>query len=436
MGRGGAPAPAFRFPLRFPMPLPVRSLPVVQNWDCHGCSHCCRTYHVRVTDEEEKRIEGQGWEADPAVNDVERVVYDRRAGGYRLNHRADGACVFLGPDNRCRIHAKFGPGGKPLACRLYPFVFTPAGDHWRIGVRFACPSAAKNKGRPLDRHAAELKEYAGLLEAGRSAAELATSPPPLGPGQAVDWPDLHRFARAVTGLVAADGPIEKNLRTVLALAAVCRRAKFETVTGAKLNEFLGLITPAVAEEVPAAAAVPRPGWVGRTVFRQVVALYARKDIGHDKGEMARRGVLARAAAAWRFARGTGRVPKLHGLIPETTFAAAEEPAGPLSAESERLLTRYYRVKTESLQFCGPANFRMGFWDGLDALVLTFPAVMWLSRVLAAGGRPRDEAVHLALRIVDDNFGFNPLLGAARQVWSLRLLDAKGELPKLVAWYTR
>ena len=34
------------------MPLPVRSLPVIQNWDCHGCSNCCREYEVSVTEEE------------------------------------------------------------------------------------------------------------------------------------------------------------------------------------------------------------------------------------------------------------------------------------------------------------------------------------------------------------------------------------------------
>jgi lysine-N-methylase len=123
-------------------------------------------------------------------------------------------------------------------------------------------------------------------------------------------------------------------------------------------------------------------------------------------------------------------------MPATTFEAAEAPAGPLPAESEALLSRYYRVKTESLQFCGPANFRMSFWDGLDSLILTFPAIMWLSRVLAAACRPRDEAIHLALRVVDDNFGFNPLLGTARQVWGLRMLNNKGELPRLVAWYAR
>jgi lysine-N-methylase len=418
------------------MPLPVRSLPVVQNWDCHACSNCCRTYHVSVTAAEKARIDAQGWDADPDLKDVERIVYDRKTGGHRLNHRPGGACVFLGPENRCRIHARFGPAAKPMACRFFPFVLVPAGDHWRVGIRFACPSAADNKGRPLDRHAVELREYVGLLEADAAMPAVTAAPAPLQPGQAADWPDTLRFVGAILAFVSGDEPIEWKLRTVLALSALCRQAKFDKVTGAKLNEFLGLVAPAVAEEVPPAAAVLRPGWVGRTMFRQVVALYARKDIGQDRGEMADRGVFGRAVAAWRFARGTGRIPKLHGLFPETTFAAAEQPAGPLSAEAEKLLTRYYQVKVESLQFFGPSNYRLAFWDGLDSLVLTFPAMMWLARVLAPGIRDRDEAVRLALRIVDDNFGFNPLFGTGRQLWGLRVMNVKNELPRLVAWYGR
>jgi lysine-N-methylase len=62
--------------------------------------------------------------------------------------------------------------------------------------------------------------------------------------------------------------------------------------------------------------------------------------------------------------------------------------------------------------------------------------MWLARVLSAEGRPLDESIVLAVRIVDDNFGFNRLLGSVRQKFALRLLAARGELPKLVAWYGR
>ncbi len=99
-----------------------------------------------------------------------------------------------------------------------------------------------------------------------------------------------------------------------------------------------------------------------------------------------------------------------------------------------LLTRWARVKVESGQFCGPTNFGLPVWDGLESLAAAFAAAMWLARVLKAGGKPTDEAITLAVRIVDDNFGFNKLLGSARQKFALRMLGSKGELPKLVAWY--
>jgi lysine-N-methylase len=124
------------------------------------------------------------------------------------------------------------------------------------------------------------------------------------------------------------------------------------------------------------------------------------------------------------------------IAADATFVAAEHPAGPLSASAAALLTRYYQLKVESLQFCGPTNFRFAVWDGLESLALTFPVVMWLSRVLTADGRTRDDAIARALRLVDDNFGFNKLLGVGRQKFALRLLGSRGELPRLVAWYAR
>ena len=45
------------FPL---MSLPIRHLPVLQNWDCHVCGSCCKEYLVTITDEERRRIEAPG----------------------------------------------------------------------------------------------------------------------------------------------------------------------------------------------------------------------------------------------------------------------------------------------------------------------------------------------------------------------------------------
>src|ERR1700694_1332534 len=148
------------------MSLPVRHLPVIQNWDCHGCTNCCRAYRVPVTVEERRRILAQGWDSDPDIGDLPLFV---RFGPwwrprYRLSERGNGACVFLSSEGRCRIHERFGADAKPLTCRLFPFVLVPTEDHWRVGLRYACPSAASNEGRTLAAHGEALTRHAAELE--------------------------------------------------------------------------------------------------------------------------------------------------------------------------------------------------------------------------------------------------------------------------------
>jgi len=412
------------------MPLPVRPLPTVQKWDCQGCSDCCRTYSVGVSDAERARIDEQKW-------DVLATVYDPTIGGHRMNHTADGACVLLGPDNRCRIHAKFGSAAKPMACRIYPFVLVPAGDHWRLGIRFSCPSAAENKGRPLTEQGADAKEYAGLMEADAGDKFRDRPVPPLQPGQVLPWQDLIRFTNAVLGLLSDDAaPLELRLRRVAGLIDFCKKASFEKVTGQRLGEFLEIAVAMAADDTPAdPETLPKPGWVGRMLFRQMLAVYARKDNGPNKG-VASRGKWTRLRAGWRFARGRGRVPKLHGRFPTTTFAVAETPAGGLSAAGQALLTRFYRVKVESMQFVGPTNHHRPLWLGLESLLLTFPVMLWLARVFGSDGRDPDECLLEAVRLVDDSFGFNKMLGSGRQNWAVRTMASRGELARLIAWYAR
>ncbi len=421
----------------------VRSLTVLQNWDCHSCGDCCRSYAVPVTAEERARIEGQGWEALPEFQGIPYFV--KRGAEHYLNHRADGGCVFLGADNLCRIHAQHGSAGKPLACRIYPFLLVPAGDHWNLGLRLACPSAAENKGRPLANQLADAREYAAFFETTSAKGVEHAAPPPLQSSQRVPWSDVTRIAAAFSKLLADQSdPFERRWRKVLFIVAMLKKATFDgagdpkkAVTGGRLSEMLHVLGLAAEDEEPASAAeVPAPGWVGRTVFRNLVAVFSRKDHGAEKGT-AQRGPLSRLTSAVRFARGSGRVPKVHLVLPDdATFAAGEVPLTTHTDDTTALLTRWHRVKVESLQFCGAPNFGLGVWEGLESLALTFPAAMWLARVLVAGGHPISDAVARAVRMVDDNFGFNPLLGSARQKFALRMLGNRGELTKLVAWYGR
>jgi hypothetical protein len=128
------------------------------------------------------------------------------------------------------------------------------------------------------------------------------------------------------------------------------------------------------------------------------------------------------------------VPRLHVKMPDATFEEAERPRGPVPMEAEAVLERYYQIKVGSLQFCGAASFGLPFWEGLEALILTFPIVLWVARTMV--GRPRHEAIATALTLVDDHVGFNRVLGSARQRLCVQILARRGELAKLIGWYSR
>ncbi|MFL5341265.1 MAG: hypothetical protein ACJ8F7_14045, partial [Gemmataceae bacterium] len=181
------------------------------------------------------------------------------------------------------------------------------------------------------------------------------------------------------------------------------------------------------------AELPPPSWVGRILFRQIVALYARKDRGPERGA-ASRSRLALFRAALGFARGTGRVPPVNAMISGISFEQIEQPAGPLPDDFELTLERYFLTKVHSLQFAGPTNFNQTFWNGLESLALSYPIALWLARSFSQ--MPRADALVRGLRTADDSFGLQPLLGSGRQKFGQRILSIRDEIPRLVAWYSR
>jgi hypothetical protein len=213
-----------------------------------------------------------------------------------------------------------------------------------------------------------------------------------------------------------------------------RKADLRHVNGERFTELLKVLRGTVDATTPAnLMTLPEPGWVGKVLFRQSAALFTRKDHGPGRGPDGR-GFAARFGAAVRFARGVGRIPRMHSALPVGTFEEAERPRGPVPLEAEAVLERYYQTKVGSLQFCGAASFGVPFWEGLEALVLTFPIVLWVARTMK--DVPRQDAITKALTIVDDHFGFNRVLGTLRQRISFRILAWTGELEKLVGWYSR
>ena len=421
------------------MSLPLE-LPTIQNWSCHNCGGCCRQHAIAITPEEHQRIARQNWTAADGIPTgqplFERVGWLPGSKWHRLAHRPDGACVFLDERGMCRIHAKFGEAAKPLACRIYPYAFHPAGRKIAVSLRFSCPSVAANHGQSVAAQERDLKMLERLVVPDGTER---IAPPEISPRQQLDWPDTLKIISQLKAIV--DGPqppLPLRLLRALKVIELLGQASFEKIRGARLNAFLEIISEAAALEVPTdLAGVPEPGRVGRLQFRLLCAQYARRDtVGERDSAWRNRWRLFRTAL--RFTRGEGLVPPVQEAFAEVPFADLEKPMGPLLPESDEMLTRYLAVKVGGLHFCGPAYYNVPLVEGFQSLALVIPVVLWIGRWLAVGAR-RTHLVHddllRALTIADHHHGYSPAFGQRGFRSRVRLLAQTDDISKLIAWYS-
>ena len=336
----------------------------------------------------------------------------------------------------CRIHAKFGEAAKPLACRIYPYAFHPAGNKVTVSLRFSCPSVVGNRGRTMSQNAEEIKQ---LSRAVVPEGDEQLPPPAVSPHERVGWPDFLRFVDVIDATLAPAGvPITIKLQRVLFWLNLVEQSRFDKLSGERLTEFLSLIRQAADDEVPLAPSrdCSPPSPVAKVQFRLLTAQYARKDTAGDLAN-GWRGRWRLFRAALRFARGQGHVPTLQPVFREIPFDTLEQPFG-FPAECEELWTRYFRVKVRGLHFCGPAYYGVPLVAGFQSLALIFPATLWIARWLAASqhrSRLMPDDVAQALTISDHHHGYSPIFGSFGFRRRVRTLAQLGEIPKLIRWYS-
>jgi len=417
------------------------ALPVLQNWDCHNCGGCCRQHQIEITEIERQRILEQNWTAADGVPPGKALV--RMGGGwfgparYRLGHQADGACVFLNEKGLCRIHAKFGEMGKPLACRVYPYALHPAGKSVAVSLRFSCPSVVKNAGRPVSQQQSEIRQIAdAVVPVGASAMPA----PAINATERVDWQDFHRFVSALDATLAqSDVSLVDRLLQAHVWTSVVGQSTFAKLRGDRIRGFLDLILEAAGAEASSLQTQSTDVTpVGRLYFRLLAAQYARRDTAADlsQGWIGRWRLLR---AVWKFSRGEGDVPPLQEAFRPVPFAALEQSFGGLTAEQDEIFSRYFRVKVQGLHFCGPAYYDIPFVEGFHSLLLMLPVTLWIARWLAVGdGRTvlSTDDVARALAIADHHHGYSPALGHSAARSRVRALAQQGDLPRLMVRYTR
>lgn len=406
-------------------------IPPIQNWSCHGCTDCCWNHLVvQLLPEDKQRIEKQGWTRADGVDPGLMIVGE--GGQFRLGHQSDGACVFLDPSGRCRIHAKFGAEAKPLACRLYPLVIHPAGQKVVVGLRFSCPSVAANRGQPLAEQKAEIQK---LAECVASEQFREIPPPAVLAGTGTDWPELLRFVKWLdTSMAVKEAPLTLRLLRTLHWLGTVEKGSFSQISGSGADEILEILFQSAGKKLPVLPESPaRPSRFGRLFFRQLVLEHARMNTEEDLRAPVRHRWRA-LRAAWRFVWAGGCTPALRKGLEPVKFAAIEQRFEPPSPAIEAMLTRFFRVKIQSLHFCGRAFYNRPLIEGFHNLALLYPVILWLGRWLAAGQQRTNltEAdVARAISMVDYHYSYSPYLA-----WRVRLLAHRDDIARLCAWYGR
>jgi len=94
---------------------------VPPGFTCRRCGNCCLgPGDVILAEGEDRKIADLlDMELYAFTSAYTRLTADRSA--LSLNERPDGACVFLLPDNACRIQA-----AKPRQCRAFPYLWRSA----------------------------------------------------------------------------------------------------------------------------------------------------------------------------------------------------------------------------------------------------------------------------------------------------------------------
>lgn len=416
-------------------------LPLIQNWSCHNCGGCCRQHGIFITPEERSRIQQQNWQPADGIP-AGRPLFIEEGGWLsrrrqRLAHQPDGACVFLDEKGLCRIHAKFGETAKPLACRIYPYAFHPAGKSLAVSLRFSCPSVTRNAGLGVARQGRELKE----LAAATTPAGFRQLPPPkLNLTTHLSWEETAYFVRALEQTLSPqDVPIGLKVLRALHWVDLVDQADFEKVRGERIAELLDLLVTNSELELPDwPSDLGAPSSLGQTHFRLLAGQYARKDTQAtlDQGWLAR---WRNLKANMTLARGRGELPAFQEGLSPVEVSQLNYPPGMLGAESEELLTRYFLVKVHSWSFFGAPYYGIPFTEGFRSFALTLPVIGWIARWLSiSAGRDevKHEDVSRAVNIVDHQHGYSPAFGTWGFRSRVKNLQQLGDIEKLLVSWTR
>ncbi len=409
----------------------LKSLPIVERWDCQGCGQCCHGIIVPLDEADLRRLREQGWSQRPEFR-KERIV--RRLGfwgnQFQLGKRPDGTCVFLGPNARCRIHAELGEEAKPRVCRAFPVQTVPLDQFAYVVLRRCCPAAAAGLGRPADLHRDDIRRMAALRE-----PRGLSAPPPIIPGHRRDWHDtLHVTETLQRLLLDARYPMVRRVVHGLQVCSVLESCHLKKLDSSRLGELLDMLqTAAVEQSGQWFQERSPPGRRASMVFRSIALDYLRlhpRLWGRESWKA--RWTLLRVvlAVSW----GLRRIPALGPGFPTVTPDSLERPLGHLAPAVLQPLTEYFEATAASKSYAILGRSHWPIVESFRALAVTYSVALWMLRFWCPDREPQAEDMIGVIEAIDRGQAFVMMAGAAHR-WRVANLP-RGDIPRLVAWYAR
>lgn len=398
------------------MPVTFETPPGVR-YACTQCGDCCRSWTIVVTAAERRRIEALDWAGKVerlAGAEVVRPVRDKRMQGrFALAHTADGACVFLGQENECLIHAHFGGEVKPLTCQLYPFSFTPMGARVAVDAAFSCHAVSSGHGGALEER---IPDWAERFFAGGVADRRKHR---LRAGCDVSADVLWEIEGTIAGYL-----LDENHAPYTRLRHALRYVRLAT-TGDPAARTASVFRSAIAEGVPAQVAKsPAEQSMDRTqvaAFLQWAFLLLNPppvemaDAPQEEQDAHRARLVAASDAARRHQGPPwiDNAPTRAGMP-----AALATDTSAFAGQAGHETCRFLAAKVIGQKFLlGAKDDELPLVDALERLFLYYPLVIWTSKVLAAdrgagGAGPADA--RRAIRLLDKTVGLYPFEALPKQ----------------------
>ena len=396
-------------------------------FDCTHCGDCRRGWQVMLGPDEARRLRALSWQGLESDLVDASVVTDATVGDgakrTALARRPDGACVFLGVDNRCRIHQHFGEAEKPLMCHLFPFGFLPVGGKIAVDVSYACRSISLEKGAPVRER---LPEWTALLRDGlRAETGHQFSKKYRVPGELL-WEIEH----SVLSLLAAPAlSLLDRLRAVSDFLSLSTTADPGTESAAKLREIMITSLGTPNRERPSEGRMDK---TQRAVFHHLLFLSLNPtpaEVSRLEGRARQREVRRRVHAADGFKFPEAR-PWLDNVEMEASYRQVSEVGIEfLDSEPGRAyVERYLTAKLLGQRFMREGDKELPFLEAVPRLLLLVPMLTWTAKATAANRDAPEisfEGVRRAVRLLDRSYGgvrLSDLPAKQRKAWQFVLLE--------------